>query len=1327
MSLLFKSLFNAPNGTDLSTFDPNWIQVAGSWQINDNAVQQTTDGWVFNVAYYNVVTPDDQSASVIWQWNNSDGSQAGGPAVRCGNTGSGTGYALYSNGSSGTIEIMRLDGGTNVSIATAASHPTTGQEVKLSAFNDTITLYYDGVEQASGTDSTYTSGFAGIAIEQDSSNVRFTAFSISDFAYEAKARWLFSEADSGNTPTTVFDNTGNGNDLTIDYSSGDAEWTTGESGNGLDFIAATSSSASAIAILSDIQNNGSLGTELDGASQVSGIIVTKLDTANDNGMRLFGIGTSTGNGDITVTAEASLDLTLRFDYDSGGTGGRCVFDTGVTLSDNEVHVITFTVDTNDTVDGDWNAQARMWVDGVEHVITETNGTLSNNHVIDSINATTRSMFVGNRPSLDRNIDGAVFYAEIGTGVLTASDIANYNRLLENSDENWDYSKNIIAPDDFSVGSKNLFNTMTQRGWNSSNSRWEHLTNVTVPKNASHLLLRTYGASTDVTELTIGGVDTPLVIVSDNGYSSAVRTFVLENPKSGFQDIMLACGAVNLELSIDAIYNSTGVGDIQTAAGYVATSMTLDTAAGDLVTTNHVSRQSGQTYSTPLVFQKENDELSGVTDSCAGAILATSSTQSIDWVYDETTYSIAGHAIVFEADRTVVFDGFDEIDKFDVVTVGQFTGTAIESTAFGVRATSGAYLGLDKRFTFEPDGVVSIVAGSISDYDFIGVAFRMDAAGNGYVGSAEFGDNRFYIKRYVAGVATSLGWVAFTPTAGDLFSVEFIGDTFQVYQNNTELGTPFVDATHTSGKTGIFYDRQNSGGSSIDDYQVSNSHLIEFDLDFSEYADQQPFDVEALGLTQKTRIGEAETVILDGALATSNGELIYRADEFESGDVITATMTCWTNQATAPYSDQVSVMLMDDNGDHYGFKLNAEITTAYEDSDYGLGDGANYYIVPDIPWISGDSFSIRYTVSTGLLEYFHNGILVDSIVKTTYTENLKPAFSVNWGSSRNNRILGFSSTLPEVVDDGQNVTGADGEVSLEGSVATITVNQNITGADGEILLEGSVATITIDSPSLPQDLTGADGEVSLEGSVATITVNQNVTGADGEVSLEGSVATITVNQNITGADGEILLEGSTRSVEMQADLTGVGGEILLEGSVATITVNQNVTGADGEVLLEGSVADITIETLTSQNVTGADGEILLEGSVATITVNQNVTGADGEVLLEGSVAAIDTIGLPQDLTGADGEILLEGSVATITVNQNVTGADGEVLLEGSVAAITVNQNVTGADGEVLLEGSTGLVIIAGTEAPELGTMSIKVYNHKSLTVQTHVKSVFINKR
>jgi len=243
------------------------------------------------------------------------------------------------------------------------------------------------------------------------------------------ARYLLDEAASGTTPTECADDE-NSNTLTIDYSSGDAVWVEPASNKrGLDFTRSPAQTDTAIAELADISTNGNVGSSLDSVTQASLLMVVTVENGSDLGARIFHIGTSSGNGDFGVIIQADGDVGVRWDNEGGGSGIEKVF-TGPTWAG--LQVIAVIIDTPNATAA---LRMRVFVDDSE--LTGTGADITQNVAIDAVNATNRSICIGNRPSQNRNIEGAIFYCELFTGILTATEITDSKTaLLANNDADW---------------------------------------------------------------------------------------------------------------------------------------------------------------------------------------------------------------------------------------------------------------------------------------------------------------------------------------------------------------------------------------------------------------------------------------------------------------------------------------------------------------------------------------------------------------------------------------------------------------------------------------------------------------------------------------------------------------------------------------------------------------------------------------------------------------------------------------------------------------------------------------------------------------------------
>jgi hypothetical protein len=250
-------------------------------------------------------------------------------------------------------------------------------------------------------------------------------------AYSVIARWLYNEASSGTTPTTVADDTGNGNDLTPDYGSGDANWASVAAGNGLDFTA-DPITGSAVAELVDIATNGTIGSSLSGVNELSFITICDIDEGHSFGPRLSQIGTAGGDGDfaiLTRAAPATEDFLFRWNQEASGSdmsypipnGG---YPTGLVI----IHVI---IDTTQATAID---RIKVYYDGVLQVANS--GTIVQNSTIDP-DQTNRYFTSGNRGTQNRSIKGVNYYEEIGNGQFTPTQVSDsYTALLADNDADW---------------------------------------------------------------------------------------------------------------------------------------------------------------------------------------------------------------------------------------------------------------------------------------------------------------------------------------------------------------------------------------------------------------------------------------------------------------------------------------------------------------------------------------------------------------------------------------------------------------------------------------------------------------------------------------------------------------------------------------------------------------------------------------------------------------------------------------------------------------------------------------------------------------------------
>ena len=240
-------------------------------------------------------------------------------------------------------------------------------------------------------------------------------------------RWLINEG----TSTTIGDDTSNGNTGTLDESSGDAEWESPpiSAGEGVDFTATIATAGTAIIELADISNNGNIGSSFpSGTQELSFLLVCDIDAGDNSAPRLLQIGTDAGDGDLALGTRPS-DFLFRWSKESGGSdvvypvpsGG---YGTGVV-------VIAGLVNTTEGTAAD---RIKLYYNN--SLQTADSGTITLNESVDLDNSL-YNLSLGNRGSLNRNIDGKVYYFELFTGTLTTQQVEDsYDALILDNDADW---------------------------------------------------------------------------------------------------------------------------------------------------------------------------------------------------------------------------------------------------------------------------------------------------------------------------------------------------------------------------------------------------------------------------------------------------------------------------------------------------------------------------------------------------------------------------------------------------------------------------------------------------------------------------------------------------------------------------------------------------------------------------------------------------------------------------------------------------------------------------------------------------------------------------
>ena len=161
----FTDNFDRPDSDTLGGPDPGgpqWQEVAGNLRITGNRIANTQQS--YNTAVLPDLSGADQSAEADFTSASNNTAPRLGVVLRA--EGASNHYRLYrSAGGSSQVRIAKVAGGVETVLASATvPQPVvnTPFHLKGSITGSTLTLWLDGVQKLTATDSTYASGTVGL-------------------------------------------------------------------------------------------------------------------------------------------------------------------------------------------------------------------------------------------------------------------------------------------------------------------------------------------------------------------------------------------------------------------------------------------------------------------------------------------------------------------------------------------------------------------------------------------------------------------------------------------------------------------------------------------------------------------------------------------------------------------------------------------------------------------------------------------------------------------------------------------------------------------------------------------------------------------------------------------------------------------------------------------------------------------------------------------------------------------------------------------------------------------------------------------------------------
>ena len=229
-------------------------------------------------------------------------------------------------------------------------------------------------------------------------------------------RYYLDEAVDGTGPTLVNDAGPNNIDLTINYGSGNLDYTEVSGNRGLESISTTGVQRADYTITS----SDALDTALTGGKKFTLEVVVRVDAWTVNGSRIFGINATAGeNGSLIVRRGGSDNISVTFNDAAQG-------DIDAVSSRTVIHAV---IDSTKTA----NSRIQYSING--GTLTDLSNTVGLDETLASVVGQKFTMF--NRENVgtyDRSFDGELFYAAMYNVAFSQTDIdTNYAILTADDD------------------------------------------------------------------------------------------------------------------------------------------------------------------------------------------------------------------------------------------------------------------------------------------------------------------------------------------------------------------------------------------------------------------------------------------------------------------------------------------------------------------------------------------------------------------------------------------------------------------------------------------------------------------------------------------------------------------------------------------------------------------------------------------------------------------------------------------------------------------------------------------------------------------------------
>ena len=467
---------------------------------------------------------------------------------------------------------------------------------------------------------------------------------------------------------------------------------------------------------------------------------------------------------------------------------------------------------------------------------------------------------------------------------------------------------------------------------------------------------------------------------------------------------------------------------------------------------------------------------------------------------------------------------------------------------------------------------------------------------------------------------------------------------------------------------------------------------DYSIDFSVIADVSPYTNTLI-----TPFNNGVKVV-SGAVKTVAGEGGFYTTDAPTSAIVSSNITL---NGAYP-ADIVGPALINSSGDGYILRLNWAETRIYVITGGVVGARIGGTISGNP--VAGDNAAIHIDTATDTLTTYLNGVLLETLVDTTYT-GLRAGFwsyfasqnnvgATYWGARGYPVLTGFNAYRQDILDG-----LVSGNTALDDFLKATPVANVVRTSDTEVTITVPALTVDIASdltvvPTIPGSaLTGgvalvssafdvtADTALALSGA-STVTAVSAAASAGLKSAFDTSLATAASAASSAGLKSAF----NSSTVTASSALVSLGEKAA--SSIAAVSATSAVSSLGLATSIAGGSATVTASSsLISTGQKGASSPISVSASVSSTATGTKQASNTATVV---AASAATSTGL--QLTGVSGSSFVSAISSAVSDGLKAASANISVAAVSSVTAVgtqasgVIGTSTVSASSEVTSAGS-----------------------------------------